>query len=651
LDIPQPAVDWKELTQSTNRPHGEETTGRPSPSRVSRALAECNCPYPGDVNGDGVLDIFDLLFVDQRAFQGYSCSRDPECPVERCDFNADSIVDAIDVVQESDITFGGGPAPKDPCTGLSSQVLPAPGGSVVVESKSVTPNSVGVSVGIKLSNTVPLRLLVVPLQIREVTPGSFITSLKMTYSDRLAGLASFQPQRNQYASADGSCKQNESGGFSTITFSGGSSHPVASSPEGLMFTWCKDVVGGLSLSSGSDATGSLVLTVDVTETEGTFEIDTTCTDPGNHLIFIQDDPFINTPILPSFAKGVITIGKPSGNTFSANCIYQNGGPGIDLGNDGITLNDPGDTDTGPNTLLNYPVFDSILEIAPDTFAVYGKSTPKSRVELFLATEAGSPVYVSEGIKHGPAYLFMESMTAALDSAFFFSLIAKPEWSEVTATATDTLGNTSEFATNKVLTPDPLRITGYSESVPPVRGVLAMPLTSPAMQVVVFSPPNSLGKRDTIGPPPTWPNTFGSRATYDSLTDYNSGGIVDTRVKIVSPDSGEYQIKYVLIGDPGNYLTGIGIDGHAEVKRAVTFAAPCQVIDTTYQLAPPPRGELNGDGVIDVFDVVASIDMIFSGEPMPDPPELVDVNCDGVPDIFDIIYLIDYAFSGGAAPCR
>jgi hypothetical protein len=205
--------------------------------------------------------------------------------------------------------------------------------------------------------------------------------------------------------------------------------------------------------------------------------------------------------------------------------------------------------------------------------------------------------------------------------------------------------------NKPLTPDPLRITAYSEPVPPVRGVLVMPLTSPTMQVVVVSPPNALGKRDTIGPPPTWPNTFGPRATYDSLTDYNSGGKPDTRVKIVSPDTGSYEIKYVLIGDPGNYLTGIGIDGHAEVKKQVAFAAMGQVDSSTYHLAPPLRGDLNGDGVIDVFDVIASIDISFSGAPMPDPPELVDVNCDGVPDVFDVIYLIDYTFSGGAEPCR
>jgi len=649
-------------------------------------------------------------------------------------------------------------------------VPPGPWGanSVVIVSDTVSPSQV-CSVYVKFTNDVVVEQIVCPLTVREVTTGCFPDSVRMKRGDRLVStLAEINLLQVQVDSV-GTCKAGQSGGYV-----GTPRHNFLDAPDSLVALTAPDDglyfgAGKLfsgALAAGADVTGSLVIILRTSATEGTFEIDTTCTNRGNHLMFaISTLPAVF--VVPDFAKGVITVtgapppmtvtnlddsgpnslrraidsanaspgpdtitfavagtiplssplsalsdltgstlidglsapgaspGSPtvildgsllssgsgiditspgnvvrgleirkfpgSGivvrtgaacfNTLSDNRIYGNGGLGIDVNDDGITPNDPGDSDTGPNDLVNYPVFDSVVQTGADTFAVFGTAAPKSRVELFLAAERGNPLLQPEGTTHGPAYRLLGWTTATVSGFFSFDSIAKPEWSQLTATTTDTLGNTSELALNKSLTPDPLRITAYSEPVPPVRGVLSMPMTSPSIQVVVISPLNSLGKRDTIGPPPTWPNTFGSRASYDSLTDYNSGGRPDSRVKIVSSDTGEYQIKYVLIGDPGSYLTGIGIDGHAEVKKQIAFAAMGQIDSSTHRLAPPLRGDLNGDGVIDVFDVIASIDMIFSGAPMPDPPALLDVNCDGVPDVFDVIYLIDYAFSGGPAPCQ
>jgi hypothetical protein len=61
------------------------------------------------------------------------------------------------------------------------------------------------------------------------------------------------------------------------------------------------------------------------------------------------------------------------------------------------------------------------------------------------------------------------------------------------------------------------------------------------------------------------------------------------------------------------------------------------------------GDANGDGVIDVDDVVYLINYLFIDGPAPDPFAAGDANCDGVVDIADVMYLINYLFLGGSPP--
>lgn len=63
-----------------------------------------------------------------------------------------------------------------------------------------------------------------------------------------------------------------------------------------------------------------------------------------------------------------------------------------------------------------------------------------------------------------------------------------------------------------------------------------------------------------------------------------------------------------------------------------------------------RGDANGDGVIDVGDVVYLINYLFKGGPAPDPLEAGDANFDGVVDVGDVVYLINYLFKNGPQPC-
>ncbi|MGB7063090.1 MAG: S8 family serine peptidase [Candidatus Zixiibacteriota bacterium] len=64
----------------------------------------------------------------------------------------------------------------------------------------------------------------------------------------------------------------------------------------------------------------------------------------------------------------------------------------------------------------------------------------------------------------------------------------------------------------------------------------------------------------------------------------------------------------------------------------------------------PAGDANGDGTIDIGDVVYLINYLYKGGPAPEPLDAGDANSDGVIDIGDVVYLINYLYKGGPSPC-
>ena len=61
------------------------------------------------------------------------------------------------------------------------------------------------------------------------------------------------------------------------------------------------------------------------------------------------------------------------------------------------------------------------------------------------------------------------------------------------------------------------------------------------------------------------------------------------------------------------------------------------------------GDVNGDGKVDIGDVVFLNNYLFINGPSPDPKELGDVNCDGVVDVGDVVCLLNYLFIEGPPP--
>jgi hypothetical protein len=157
--------------------------------------------------------------------------------------------------------------------------------------------------------------------------------------------------------------------------------------------------------------------------------------------------------------GLAAIGvQDSGTaTIRGNSIFDNpgitptNGLGIDLytnSTPGVTFNDAGDADTGPNGFQNYPIITSVT---------YGASTTTVNGTLSSAPSTiydvdfyGNPLCVRrpQDTPEGRIFLGTQPVTTDGSGEATFSAVLPvgvEDGSAVTATATDPAGNTSEFS--------------------------------------------------------------------------------------------------------------------------------------------------------------------------------------------------------------
>ncbi|MCK4858038.1 MAG: dockerin type I repeat-containing protein, partial [candidate division Zixibacteria bacterium] len=131
------------------------------------------------------------------------------------------------------------------------------------------------------------------------------------------------------------------------------------------------------------------------------------------------------------------------------------------------------------------------------------------------------------------------------------------------------------------------------------------------------------------------------ATPSWLNVSPTGGTVDP----MSIDTVMVQFDALDLPD-GQYTGRLRINSNDPMQ-------PVLIVPVTMILgqAPPiPSGDANGDGYINIADVVFLIDYIFNGGPAPVPMEVGDVDCDGAVNIADVTYLVAYIFAGGPPPC-
>jgi hypothetical protein len=147
----------------------------------------------------------------------------------------------------------------------------------------------------------------------------------------------------------------------------------------------------------------------------------------------------------------------AGHAILGNSIFSNGSLGIDLGSDGVTANDAGDGDTGPNNRQNFPVLTSVQAVSSTQVTIIGSlnSTANSyfRVEFFAGAAADGSGY-GEGQRYlGFANVATDGAGNAALNVTLTAAVAPGEFITATATRSDNtfsaFADSSEFAQNIV----------------------------------------------------------------------------------------------------------------------------------------------------------------------------------------------------------
>ncbi|RPJ32721.1 MAG: hypothetical protein EHM35_11215, partial [Planctomycetaceae bacterium] len=209
---------------------------------------------------------------------------------------------------------------------------------------------------------------------------------------------------------------------------------------------------GIVISGASSANNTIQGNLIGTDTTGTLDLGN-----GSNGIFIGygasgnliggDSPEAGNLIgFNKAADGGLKVTDGTRNTILNNRFASNAGLGIQLGIDGVTLNDTGDGDSGANNLQNFPVLTQVIP-GPPNVRVGGvlDSTPNTTFTVQFFHQVACDV---SGHGEGDQLIGQTSVTTdGSGQASFVAIIpgSIPEGHVVTATATDPSGNTSEFS--------------------------------------------------------------------------------------------------------------------------------------------------------------------------------------------------------------
>ena len=178
-------------------------------------------------------------------------------------------------------------------------------------------------------------------------------------------------------------------------------------------------------------------------------------DNGSRYNFLQGNNIAHNAadgITVAHDASISCLGYSSGNQMLGNSVHSNGGLGIDLNDDGVTANDAGDVDLGPNGLRNYPVLNAAnlsSDAASISFSLHGSQNRllHNTVEFFASDSCDSS-------GNGEGREWLGSATVETDTTGEHQFVVStydgtleqydhPSGTHITATAADF--DTSEFS--------------------------------------------------------------------------------------------------------------------------------------------------------------------------------------------------------------
>lgn len=281
-----------------------------------------------------------------------------------------------------------------------------------------------------------------------------------------------------------------------------------------------------------------------------------------------------------------------GNLINQNSILSNGFLGIDLGADGVTVNDNCDGDSGPNNLQNFPIMTSAMFSGGNvTLSGTFNSTASTTFRLeFFSNDACD----FSGNGEGQVYLGSANVTTAANCNISFGPLVFPMalgQTSVASTATDPNGNTSEFSNCLAVAgaPTPTPSPTPTATVPPPTPT-PTPSTTPAVSI---SGTIAYCSNPVPGPVPNVTLTLTGTMSASTLSD-GSGNYAFSSL----PSGGNYVVTPTI-----NAL----VSGTGSINTTDVIAIQRHFLNIGIPLSGCPllAANVNGDTAVNTVDVIAT----------------------------------------------